>query len=197
MVLCCPTGTFASSHPEQTSVKRESLILPRLLLRARNRHLLLTDLLLLPLAAILAFALRIDITLLRAYTGTMLIYAIAAPIIKLPIFAGLGLYARFWQYAGTDEMMLLVWAAAIGALAQGALFLGTQAFFPTLLVPGVPRSIPLIDALVTFAVIAAPRFALRAGALNAQRAGKEGEPNGPLQHVLIAGAGEAARRIVK
>jgi FlaA1/EpsC-like NDP-sugar epimerase len=149
------------------------------------------------MAAVLAFALRLDSLAIQQVARTMLIYALAAPIIKLPIFAGLGIYSRFWQYAGSDEMMLLVWAAAIGALAQGALFLGAQAFFPDLLVPGVPRSIPLIDVLVTFAVIAAPRFALRAGALNAQRSGKAGAPHGPLQNVLIVGAGEAGAMVVR
>ena len=144
-----------------TRISRSSL--GQALLKVRNRHLIVADLVLLPMAAVLSFALRLDATQLQPYAQTMLIYAIAAPIIMLPIFAGLGLYSRFWQYAGADEMMLLVWAAAIGALAQGALFLGAQAFFPALLMPGVPRSIPLIDVLVTFAVIAAPRFALRAG----------------------------------
>jgi FlaA1/EpsC-like NDP-sugar epimerase len=172
-------------------------LLSTALLRVRNRHLIAADLVLLPMAAVLAFALRLDAMQLQPYVQTMLIYAIAAPLIKLPIFAGLGIYSRFWQYAGADEMMLLVWSAAIGALAQGALFLGAQAFFPSLLVPGVPRSIPLIDVLVTFAVIAAPRFALRAGALNAQRSGKGGAPRGPLQNVLIVGAGEAGALVVR
>jgi FlaA1/EpsC-like NDP-sugar epimerase len=171
--------------------------LAHVLARVRNRHLLVSDAILLPMAAVLAFALRLDSLLIQQVASTMLAYAIAAPIIMLPIFAGLGLYSRFWQYAGADEMMLLVWAATIGALAQGALFLGAQAFFPSLLVPGVPRSIPLIDVLVTFAVIAAPRFALRAGALNAQRSGKSSVPTGPIQHVLIAGAGDAGALVVR
>ncbi len=163
----------------------------------RNRHLLAADMLLVPMAAVLAFALRLDTAQLQPYVRTMLIFVIAAPFIKIPIFSVLGLYTRYWQYAGPDEMMLLVWSAALGALAQGALFLGTQAIFPALLSPGVPRSIPLIDVLVTFAVIAGSRFALRAGALGAQRARKAGAPGGPLQHVLIAGAGEAGAMVLR
>ncbi len=171
--------------------------LTQLLLRVRNRHLLAADMLLVPMAAVLAFALRLDTAQLQPYVRTMLIFVIAAPFIKIPIFSVLGLYTRYWQYAGPDEMMLLVWSAALGALAQGALFLGTQAIFPALLSPGVPRSIPLIDVLVTFAVIAGSRFALRAGALGAQRARKAGAPGGPLQHVLIAGAGEAGAMVLR
>ncbi len=172
-------------------------LVSRFLIRIRNRHLLLADLLLLPMAALLAFALRLDALALQIYLGTMLVYVLAAPIIKIPLFAVLGLYTRYWQFAGPDEMMLLVWSAALGALAQGALFLGAQAFFPALLSPGVPRSIPLIDVLVTFAVIAGARFALRAGALGAQRARKSNAPGGPIQHVLIAGAGEAGAMVLR
>lgn len=181
--------------PLPSSVSRSSLT--QLLLRVRNRHLLMADMLLVPMAAVLAFALRLDNAQLQPYVRTMLVFTLAAPIIKIPIFAALGLYTRYWQFAGPDEMLLLVWSAALGALAQGALFLGTQAIFPALLSPGVPRSIPLIDGLVTFAVIAGSRFALRAGTLGAQRARKAGAPGGPLQHVLIAGAGEAGAMVLR
>ena len=167
------------------------------LVHLRNRHLFVLDIVLLPLAAVVAFALRLDASAIRLVTRVLLIFAVAAPLIKIPIFARLGLYWRYWQYAGQDEMMLLVWAAAIGALAQGALFLSIQAFVPDLFVPGVPRSIPFIDLLVTFAVIAAPRFALRAGATSAQRVGNAGPKNDAVQRVLIAGAGEAGATVLR
>ena len=108
------------------------------------------------MAAVLAFALRLDSGQLQTYVRTMLIYALAAPLIQIPIFAALGLYSRFWRYASTDELLLLAWAALIGGLAQGALFLGIQALFPDLLNPSVPRSIPLIAILLTLAFIADP-----------------------------------------
>ena len=113
--------------------------LDRILPRLRNRHLLLADAVLLPLAVVLAFALRLDATLIQPYVRTMLIYALAAPLIMIPIFAALGLYSRFWRYANADELLLLVGAATLGALTQGALFFATQATFPDLLNPGVPR----------------------------------------------------------
>jgi FlaA1/EpsC-like NDP-sugar epimerase len=167
------------------------------LLKVRNRHLLAADAVLLPLAAVLAFALRLDSAKLQPYVPAMLAYALAAPLIKIPIFWALGMYRTYWQYADTNELLLLIWAAAIGCLAQGALFLGAQVLFPSLLVPGVPRSIPFIDLLLTLAVIAAPRLALRAGAGSARRRGKSGEPAGSLQHVLIAGAGEAGAMVLR
>ena len=64
--------------------------LPQLLQRVRNRHLLLSDFLLLPIAAVLAFALRLDSTQLQSSLRTMLAYAAFAPLIMIPIFAVLG-----------------------------------------------------------------------------------------------------------
>jgi FlaA1/EpsC-like NDP-sugar epimerase len=169
----------------------------RTLPRLRNRHLLLSDVMLLPLAAVLAFALRLDSSQLQPYLHTMLIYALAAPLIQIPIFAALGLYSRFWRYASVDELLLLAWAAFIGGLAQGALFLGIQALFPGFLNPTVPRSIPLIAILITLAFIAGPRLALRLWSQSSRRSTKASTSPPVVQRVLIAGAGEAGALILR
>jgi FlaA1/EpsC-like NDP-sugar epimerase len=168
-----------------------------LLLGVRNRDLALLDLLLLPMAAVLAFALRLDANQLQRFIPTMTVYALAAPLIQMPIFALLGLYSRFWQFASTDELVLLGWAALLGGLAQGALFFAFQALFPHVLAQPVPRSIPLIAMLVTFVCIAGSRFVLRLGAQSARRSIKEGGTVQPAQHVLIMGAGEAGTGILR
>ena len=172
-------------------------LLDRVLPRLRNRYLLLLDAVLLPLAAILAFALRLDTAQLQPYLRTMLIYAAAAPVIMIPIFGFLGVYGRFWQYASIDELLLLAWAALLGGLAQGTLFLGVQALFPDLLVPGVPRSIPLIAILITLVFIAGPRITLRVWTQRARRSAKADLAPGVIQHVLIAGAGEAGMMVLR
>jgi FlaA1/EpsC-like NDP-sugar epimerase len=168
-----------------------------LLLGVRNRDLALLDLVLLPMAAVLAFALRMDANQLQRFIPTMVVYALAAPLIQMPIFTALGLYSRFWQFASTDELLLLGWAALIGGLAQGALFFAFQALFPHVLPQPVPRSIPLIAILVTFVCIAGPRLALLMGAQSARRSIKEGGTVQPAQHVLIMGAGEAGSGILR
>ena len=163
----------------------------------RNRHLLIADVLLVPMAAVLAFALRLDSGQLQMYVRTMLIYALAAPLIQIPIFTALGIYGRFWRYASIDEFLLLAWAALIGGLAQGALFFGIQAIFPDLLNPGVPRSIPLIAILLTLTFIAGPRLALRLWSQNSRRSTKAARVPPVVQRVLIAGAGEAGALILR
>jgi FlaA1/EpsC-like NDP-sugar epimerase len=168
-----------------------------LLTHVRNRHLLVADVLLVPMAAVLAFALRLDTGQLQMYVRTMLIYALAAPLIQIPIFAALGLYSRYWRYAGADELLLLAGAATLGALTQGALFFATQAIFPNLLSPGVPRSIPLIAILLTLVVIAAPRFALLLWSQSSKRSARANAAPQAQQRVLIAGAGEAGALILR
>jgi FlaA1/EpsC-like NDP-sugar epimerase len=168
-----------------------------LLARVRNRHLLISDILLLPVAAVLAFALRLDYIHIRWAASTMVIYAIAAPFIQIPIYALLGVYSQYWQFASTSELILLASAATIGGLVQGALFLGLWALFPDLLARSIPRSVPLIDILVTLVLIAAPRLALRVLAQNTRRQAKNSGPAHPIQRVLIAGAGEAGAMVLR
>ena len=163
-----------------------------MLAHVRNRHLLL------PIAAVMAFALHLDsVVLAKYYIPAMIAYALCAPLIMIPIFAALGLCSRYWRYASADELLLLAGAATLGALTQGALFFATQAIFPNLLNPGVPRSIPLIAALLTLVVIAAPRFALLLWSRNSRRSAKANSTPNVLQRVLIAGAGEAGALILR
>ncbi|MGQ9766043.1 MAG: polysaccharide biosynthesis protein [Anaerolineae bacterium] len=168
----------------------------RLSYHLRNRHLALFDLFLLPMAGLLAFVLRLDSGQLQTHVNGLLLYMSFAPLIKMPLFSLLGIYSRYWRYASVDELMLLAGAAIIGGLAQGALFLGGKALFPDL-VPAIPRSIPLLDILVTGIVIAIPRFALRMWGQRMKRASKS--LRGPVEpeHVLIAGAGEAGVLVLR
>ena len=92
---------------------------------------------------------------------------------------------------------MLAGAATLGALTQGALFFATQAIFPNLLNTGVPRSIPLIDMLLTRVVIAAPRFSLLLWSPSARRYGKAHAAPQARQHALIAGAGEAGTMMLR
>ena len=66
----------------------------------------------------------------RVLHPCVIAYALAAPLIQIPIFVALGLYSRFWRYATADELLLLAGAATLGALTQGALFLVIQAHLP-------------------------------------------------------------------
>lgn len=162
----------------------------------RNRHMALFDLLLLPMAALLAFALRLDNVLIQTYVAGLIWYMLLAPLVKIPIFSLLGIYSRYWRYASVDELVLLAAAAVIGGLAQGSLFLGGKALLPDV-IPAIPRSIPLIDILVTGIAISIPRFAIRMWGQNARHARKARAALDAIEHVLIVGAGEAGVLVLR
>lgn len=169
--------------------------LARRLLNVRNRHMALVDLVLLPLAAFLAFSLRLDAVVIRPHLFSLLIYAITAPLIKIPVLYLMGIYARFWQYASVEEVVVLGWAAIIGAAAQGAILVGVAA--PLQIVDPIPRSIPLIDVFTTLACVAGPRFILRLATQKAQQRAKDTQPHVSPQRVLIAGAGDAGALVLR
>jgi len=169
--------------------------LPEILLRIRNRHLLFVDVYLLPLAALLAFVLRLETLDFRPYALAIWIYVAAAPLIKVPILAAMGIYRRFWRYASADDAILLALAAFVASAAEGALFLGL--LVPLGLLPGIPRSIPLIDAVLTLWCIGGTRFGLRIAVQRARRCRKAGAAQAPRRRVLIAGAGEAGVLVLK
>ncbi len=169
--------------------------LARRLLNVRNRHMALVDLILLPLAAFLAFSLRLDAVVIRPHLFSLLIYAMTAPLIKIPIFYLMGVYARFWQYASVEEAVVLGWAAIVGAAVQGAILVGVAA--PLQIIDPIPRSIPLIDIFTTLACIAGPRFILRLATQKAQQRAKDEQPHVSPQRALIAGAGDAGTLVLR
>ncbi len=67
----------------------------------------------------------------------------------------------------------------------------------SLIIPPVPRSIPLIELLIAVAVIAAPRLALQLWSQNSLRPTKASVTPQLLQRVLIAGAGEAGALVLR
>ena len=171
--------------PKSPGVARLFAWLPRV----RNRHLLLIDSCLLLLASWLAFAIRLDTFDLGSYALAAGVYALGVPLIDLPLFLALGLYTRCWSYANADDAMWLGGAVLLAGVLEGFVFLGLLA--PLGIVPGLPRSVPLINAMLSLFCVAGPRFALRTGVRRFQRWRKAGAAPVSLQRALVVGAGEA------
>jgi FlaA1/EpsC-like NDP-sugar epimerase len=164
------------------------------MLMLRNRHFFLIDLTLLPTAAVLSFALRLDATGMQNWTRAILVWILLSVPIKLLIFYWFGLYRQFWRYASVDELVLVGLATAVGEIVTAALL-----FAVVLPLSGsgtFPRSIPFIDGLLTLLVVGGPRFAVRLAEQKRERDRRHGrwEPEKP---VLVMGAGSAGAMIVK
>ena len=170
-----------------------------ILLRLRNRHFFVLDLVALALIPSLALALRLDgFEELPRYAEALLAFTVMGLAVRLLVFQRAGLYGRYWRYASVDEIALIVVTLA------AATAINTLLFFALRLLPlppspqpalsgaeGLPRSIPLIDGMLTLLVVGGSRFSARL----AERWRRRGHPGG--QRVLIVGAGDAGRMIVR
>jgi FlaA1/EpsC-like NDP-sugar epimerase len=160
----------------------------------RNRHYALLDLVLLAGAAVLAFVLRLDASVLWRYGDTILWYVAVAVPVRMLVFCGAGLYARYWRYASVDELVLIAKASGVGTLAVAVMVLLILPWLSNY--PTCPRSVPFIDGMLVLFVAGMPRFWARLAWRNRRR----GERSACVQvqrRVLIMGAGDAGQMLVE
>ncbi|MCZ6670711.1 MAG: nucleoside-diphosphate sugar epimerase/dehydratase [Acidobacteria bacterium] len=103
----------------------------------------------------------------------------------LPVFSYMGLYRGFWKYASINELFLITRAVSYRTVLLVLIFYG-MGFAP------LPRSIPALDGLLLFLLIAGSRFAHRLrGEMFSWRSMQGKKP------VLIVGAGDAGEMILR
>jgi FlaA1/EpsC-like NDP-sugar epimerase len=159
--------------------------------RLRNRAFFLSDLLLLPACAYVAFAARFEgpwtadiIAVFRAFVAT------AIPLNLLALIS-LGLYRRLWRYASVSDVEMLLRAAAACALIDGAL--GVFVLPALGYVDGrLSIAVILLTACLSAAAITLPRLAIRVRTRRDRRVRTRG-----TRRAIIVGAGAAGGMIVK
>ncbi len=157
-----------------------------------NRHRLpqlAADLAIVVTAWFFAFRLRFDTALpvyYEQYVSWELLGLVAA--IKLCVFALFGFYNRWWRYVSTRDM----WGAARGVLAASlALFLVFQFF--DVHAAEVPRTVWVIDALLTLALVAGSRMLVRTIIERPQTRSIVARG----REVIVVGAGDAAQLMLR
>jgi len=173
--------------------------LPRKLPPIRNRYFLVADLLLMPLAAVLSFLFRLDLLGLQPHMGALLLFAALAAVVKPAVFHLFGLYRRYWRYASARELVSIALATLTGTAVVTLLMYSLPALLVGLRAP--PRSIPILDWLVSLFLVGGTRFAVRLAAdYLPARLWRNNHLNGD-QHrerrVLVMGAGDAGAMIVR
>jgi FlaA1/EpsC-like NDP-sugar epimerase len=162
--------------------------------RLRGNRLLLADLILIGGSVIASFALRLNVEqFFLDYLPAMFTMALVALIIKPLIYRRLGLYRRVWAYASVDEMKLIIRAVTLASAAVALIML--LAFYGGLF-RGFPRSVLVIDWLISLAAVGALRFSFRLLAESGSQADR-GVPLGSTRAVLIVGAGSAGSLVVR
>ncbi|MBN1992363.1 MAG: polysaccharide biosynthesis protein [Anaerolineae bacterium] len=168
----------------------------------RNRYYLTADLILIPLAVVISFALRFLEAEWAEHFQVVLIYAGMAILLKPLIFYFFGMYRRHWRYASAHDLLNITFVTFVAA----AVVMVVVTSLVTLLVPlsrGIPRSIPLLDWLISTAFIGGVRFLPRLtwerplGELVRHTLGVKPDSRSLRKRILIVGAGDAGAMVAR
>lgn len=196
-----PLEPFPPPGVNEVVTRRDHSFLRQPVRPFRNRYFLLADLLLLPLSVVISFYLRYLEPEWAQHYQLVVIYAVAALLIKPVIFYLFGLYRRHWRYASANDLFNITFVMFIAA----AVVMVVVTSLVTLFIPlsrSIPRSIPFLDWLLSTAFIGGVRFASRLTwerpltdlvyqTLGAKR------PQPHQKRVLIAGAGDAGALVAR
>ncbi|MHB1276599.1 MAG: PglD-related sugar-binding protein, partial [Candidatus Humimicrobiaceae bacterium] len=136
--------------------------------------------------------------LLSQYSAALISYIVVIVIAKLLMFWVFGMYRRIWKYASVKDMIAIAEAVASSSLLMVVVFyiLGYPIGFLGLnfnfSLPYFPRSIFIIDFILTLILISLSRFSGRF--FNEL---KFGNAKSRKKRVLIIGAGDAGEMIVR
>lgn len=167
--------------------------LSKVLVGLRTRHFLTIDAICFAIAPLLALAIRLDDTLtLAPYLHSLAVVTVLFVAVKLAVFYAGGLYKRYWQYAGLEEMAQIAMLIGISLAVEIILF---QQLYQLNNSPigNLPRSLPLLDATIGFLLVAAIRFSIPALARWNQKPWKVQQRD----RVLIVGAGSAGTSLMQ
>lgn len=154
------------------------------LVRHRLPLIVLSQAVLLTAAYLGSFLLRLDFELPDPFRSTFLETLPLVLIIKFAVFSFFGLFKGWWRYTGMSDLLDIFKAAAVSAL----LIIVSIYFTHGLL--SYPRSVLLIDPILTVFLIGGARFLVRAFAENVRF-------QMARTNTLIVGAGNAGGAIAK
>lgn len=129
--------------------------LKELILRSRRLIIITVHLALVICAYILAFYLRLDFKIDSSFWQVIIKTLPVLISIKMVILGYFGLYSGLWRYASIDDIWRILKAHVLAMLC----FIPAIAFFYTF--AGFPRSIFVLDCILSFCFVAGIRFVTR------------------------------------
>lgn len=161
----------------------------------RNRHFIVIDAIAFAITPLLALALRLDkfnvVKIINSYGFELLVATTVFLVIKLSVLYGFGFYRRYWRYASIDELtQISMLAAAVIVLETIFLYIHNHWFGG---VEFLPRSLPLLDGMLSLIFVGGLRFSVRA----VERVGQKQTNSTHGERVLIVGAGNAGVHLVQ
>src|SRR4051794_6434570 len=106
---------------------------------------------------------------------------------KLIVFAGFGLYQKWWRYVSGRDFILILRAVAVASALLVVIFAVAKPFAHTL-----PRSVEVTDFVLTLILVAGARLGVRLIVERPTRGARM-----PKHEVLVIGAGSGGQMVVR
>jgi len=163
------------------------------LLNIRNRHLFVFDIIVFSITTFLALNLCLDGEfVIEEYKSQLAIVTIVFLVAKLTVLWNFGFYRLYWRYASIEELLYITILMVIAVLIQ-AVFFDAMELLGYSGLDILPRSLPLIDGLLSCIFIGGLRFSIRI----VERISQQRPVFNTQERVLIVGAGSAGISLVQ
>lgn len=164
------------------------------LVKLRNRHFMLLDILIFLVVPFLALSLRLDGKIQWDLYGPGLIQITAIfLLLKLAILYKTGFYKRYWRYADADELQQIATLTVI-IVAMQVLVFKILDIAQIGAVANLPQSLPILDGMLSIFLIGCLHFSVRVIERLCQ---KQERSFNRRDRVLVVGAGSAGISLVK
>ncbi|KAB8321322.1 polysaccharide biosynthesis protein [Tolypothrix campylonemoides VB511288] len=163
------------------------------LLKLRNRHFLIFDLIVFLMTPLLALLLLLNgRVVLEQYIPDLVKDTILFLIVKLCVFWSFGFYKRYWRYASIEELTYILMLVTTTVVIETLLFHIIQ-YIPYVSINTLPQTLLYIDGLLSCIFIGALRFSVRV----VERTYQGHTLFNSRERVLVVGAGSAGVSLVQ
>lgn len=160
----------------------------------RNRYILVVDLLLIVVSVFGSYVLRFELgDLFFQYLPSAYWMIMVALVIKPLVYYFFGIYRRMWVYASVRELVLIVSAVTTASIIVSLAMVGLV----SLGLFQVPRSVFVLDWIISILAVGGSRFSLRVLSENQSTAGSQFLKGSVIKRILIVGAGDAGALVVR
>ena len=164
-------------------------------LNIRNRYILIGDLFLIVLSIVGSYILRLElIEVFSNYYLSLIWMLLLSLTLKPLIFYFFGLYRKMWVYASVRELKLIFIAVTVSSAVISAIML---VLFSSRIFTSFPRSILIIDWVVSILFVGGLRFGLRVLFENSKNKGINFPRIKRRKNVIIIGAGDMGETVVR
>ena len=162
-------------------------------LKLRNRYWFIIDIFIFSITPFLALILRHDGNFPLGVYQHEIFYAVMLFLaVKITVLWCCGFYQRYWRYASIEELVYVGMLMTAIMVIQIFLF-DLISYIPNSVVSRLPKSLPFIDALLSFMIVGGLRFSVRA----LDRMYQKHTASQSRENVLVVGAGSVGVALVK